>query len=386
MNKRIAIIGASDLQNPLILKAKEMGYETHVFAWKAGDIGERTADYFYPVSITEVEEIIRLCREIRPVAVASIASDLAAIAVNRVANALGLPSNPPETAVIATNKYAMRQAFQAAGIPVPAFFSVGPGDDLSDVRRMRLPVIVKPTDRSGSRGINKLLSMDGLEAAVEKAAAESFEKKAIVEEYIEGNEFSCECISKDGEHHFLTVTRKFTTGAPHFIETGHLEPSGLSDELIRKVKAHVFRALDALHVTTGASHSEFKVIPGTDEIRLIEIGARMGGDCIGSDLVQLSTGIDFTANVIRAAAGEKLDLTPGMVHPFAAVRYIFNREDYAHYQQVLGQERTHLVRHSDIHAPEEKAVSDSSTRAGFYIITAGSAQEACRIADLRDAE
>ena len=71
--KKVAIIGASELQNPLILKAKEMGYETHVFAWECGDIGEKTADYFYPISITEKEEILEKCKEINVDAVCTIA-------------------------------------------------------------------------------------------------------------------------------------------------------------------------------------------------------------------------------------------------------------------------------------------------------------------------
>lgn len=383
MSKRIVVIGASELQNPLILRAKEMGYETHVFAWKAGDIGERTADRFYPVSITETEEILGICREIRPDAVCTIASDLAAIAVNRVANALGLPSNPPETAVIATNKAAMREAFRNAGIPVPAFVKTGPGEDLSGIRRMRFPIIVKPTDRSGSRGINKLASPEGLAEAVALAAGESFEKKAIAEEYLEGPEYSCECVSQGGKHHFLSITKKYTTGTPHFIETGHLEPAGLGPETAEKVREQVFRALDALHVTTGASHSEFKILPESGEIRLIEIGARMGGDCIGSDLVRLTTGIDFVGNVIRAAAGEPLDLTAGEKVPFAAVRYIFTREDLERFRETERRHPERIVRQSEIRLGGE-TVTDSSARAGFYIVLGNSAKEALEAADLGD--
>ena len=216
-NNRIAIIGASDLQLPLIERAKQMGFETHVFAWAAGDVGEKAADHFYPVSIVEVDRILEECRKIRPEAVVSIASDLAAITVNKVANALGLPANPPETALIATNKYEMREAFQRAGLPVPAFVKRGAEDDLSPVYDMNLPVIVKPTDRSGSRGIYKLTSFDSLREKVVCACGESFEKKAIIEEYIEGEEYSCECISQNGIHHFLAITKKYTTGAPHLL-------------------------------------------------------------------------------------------------------------------------------------------------------------------------
>ena len=85
MNNRLVIIGANDFQNQLILKAKSLGFETHVFAWRCGDIGEKTADYFYPISIVEKEKILEKCREIHPLVIVSIASDLANITVNYVA-------------------------------------------------------------------------------------------------------------------------------------------------------------------------------------------------------------------------------------------------------------------------------------------------------------
>lgn len=376
--KKLVIIGASDLQNPLILKARQMGYETHVFAWKCGDIGERTADCFYPISIVEKEEILSKCRGIKPAGVVTIASDLAAITVNYVANQLGLPANPPETAYIATNKYAMRQAFRENGVMTPAFMKVGPQDDPSAVYAMKLPIIVKPTDRSGSRGIFKLTSFDGLQTCIADSAKLSFEGKAIVEEYIEGNEYSCECISQHGRHHMLAITKKYTTGAPHFIETGHIEPSGLSENIVARVQENVFKALDALRITTGASHSEFKVLPGTEEIRLIEIGARMGGDCIGSDLVQLSTGADFVQMVIDAAVGNEITLTRGDHASFAAVKYLLDQRDYERYARAKESGNESIVRESGI-SQADGAVTDSSTRHGFYIVTAESIQRICEL-------
>ena len=122
--KKIVIIGANDFQNQLILKAKEMGFETHVFAWKDGAVGEKNADYFYPVSIVETDQILEKCREISPDAVASIASDLANITVCKVAAGLGLPGNSPECIRLSTNKYAMREAFTKAGIATPKFYRV----------------------------------------------------------------------------------------------------------------------------------------------------------------------------------------------------------------------------------------------------------------------
>ena len=382
--RKLAIIGASDLQLPLIEKAKAMGLETHVFAWAAGDVGETAADYFYPISIIDTDEIIRECKKIQPDGVATIASDLAAITVIKVATALGLPSNPNETAIIATNKYAMRRTFREAGIPTPQFTEVFSDNIPDQINTFHFPIIVKPTDRSGSRGIYKLETKEGLEEAIKEACEQSFEKKAIVEEYIEGKEYSCECITQNGEHHMLAITKKFTTGAPHFIETGHIEPSGLSPETCEKVREQVYKALDALHVRTGASHSEFKVDPKTGEIRIIEIGARMGGDCIGSDLVHLSTGYDFVKMTIQCALGEPISLQRDPSHPVAAVRFIMNEDDYKHYEGMSETNKARIIRTSNIHKPERSMASDSSTRSGFYIVTGKTAEEALTAANLQD--
>ena len=275
--KKIVIIGANSFQNPLILKAKEMGFETHVFAWKDGSIGERTADYFYPISIVEREKVLKECRRIQPDAVASIGSDLAMLTVNYVAEQLGLPGNSMECTIMSTNKYEMRKAFQAEGVSVPKFAEADLDTKPEDLEGFTLPVIVKPTDRSGSRGITKVEAWGDFSKAVQFSVENSFEKKAIVEEYLTGEEYSCECISYRGRHHFLAFTKKFTTEAPHFIETGHLEPSGLSPLQTERAKKEVFQALDALKVENGASQTEFR-IDEKDTVSNIEVGARNAGD------------------------------------------------------------------------------------------------------------
>ena len=362
--KKIVIIGANDFQNQLILKAKEMGFETHVFAWQDGSIGERTADYFYPVSIVEIDEILEKCKEIKPDAVATIASDLANITVSKVAAGLGLPGNTPECIEISTNKYAMRSAFLKAGIPTPAFYKVDQAQD--ELYKMKLPVIVKPTDRSGSRAITKITDFKDLEGAIQDAVEQSFEKKAIVEEYIEGNEYSYETISYRGKHTNLAVTKKYTTGAPHFIETGHCEPSDLSEETLEKVHKTMYAALDALKITDGASHGEFKVTPEGD-IRIIEIGSRMGGDCIGSDLVPLSTGYDFMEMVIDVACGKEPQIVRKTEPKEARIHFLFTEEDV---EKMRAYEEAHpeeIYRISELDMSHAGQVSDSSTRIGYYI-------------------
>ena len=361
----LAIIGASYLQLPLIRKAKEMGFRTHVFAWAADDVGEKEADSFYPISIIEKEQILDKCKEIGVCGICSIASDLAAITVNFVANAMGLPGNSMESTYLSTNKHLMRMAFEKNGDPSPKSILVDESVDLSKIE-ISLPAIVKPTDRSGSRGICKIQSRDEMAFAVKNAIDLSMERKALIEEFVEGKEYSIEFISYQGKHTFLAVTEKYTTGAPHFIETGHREPAPVSDEMKEQIKKVVEHALDSLKVKNGASHSEIK-IDDTGLIRIIEIGARMGGDCIGSDLVRYSTGYDFVRMVIQVATGEAPDFTP-VCEPMAVESiFIFNERDLAEFNVLKKEKPEEILQVVDMHIEKIGHTTDSSNRAGCYI-------------------
>lgn len=372
--KKIAIIGANVFQNPLIERAKAMGLETHVFAWQVGDIGERTADYFYPISITEKEAILAECEKIRPDAVLSIGSDLAAVTVNFLADRLGLVGNSLHSCEISTNKYRMREAFQDADVCVPKFCRISE-DEVETHRWPSLtdfcfPVIVKPTDRSGSRGVTELTEESGVEDAVKGAIRESFEKQAIIEEYIPGPEYSAEGLSFHGEHRILALTKKYTSGHPHYIESGHSEPADISEKYRTRICGQIERALDALEIKNGASHTEFKLLPN-GEIRIIEIGGRMGGDCIGSHLVRLSTGIDYIEQVIRVALGMRPEYHRPEREKFAAIRFLFSEADAERCRRMEELHPNWVVETSGTMrlAGTQAKISDSSKRLGYMIVS-----------------
>ena len=254
------------------------------------------------ISTIDKEAILEKCREIGIDGVMSIASDVAVPTVNYVASALGLTGNKPEYSAIMTNKFQMRQALSSKGIPCPFFKRVSSAEELDNMEIPAWPLIVKPTDRSGSRGVEKVSNMEQLKEAVKFAIEESMGKEAIVESFIEGREISVESISWQGRHYVLQITDKVTTGAPYFIELAHHQPSDLPQEIQNRVREMVPRALDALHIEYGASHTEIKITPD-GKLFIIETGARMGGDFIGSNLVKLSTGYDYLQGVINVALG-----------------------------------------------------------------------------------
>lgn len=299
---KLAIIGASYLQLPLVHRAKEMGLYTICFAWNKGAVCKAVCDKFYDISIVEKEQILEKCREEKIDGICTIASDTAAPTVAYVAEQMGLVGNSYETALRANDKYLMRNAFNAAGVPCPLYQMVkSEEDELDDA--LTYPLIVKPTDRSGSLAVTKVSNVVSRKHAIKEAIDCSFKHEAIVEEYIEGREISVEFISFQGKHYPLQITDKVTTEAPHFVELEHHQPADLTLEQYSEIYRLTTKALDALGVTNGASHSEYRITED-GKIYVMEIGARMGGDFIGSHLVQLSTGYDFLRGVIEVVLGE----------------------------------------------------------------------------------
>ncbi len=364
VKEKLVIIGANEFQNPLILRAKEKGMETHVFAWEEGAVGKENADYFYPISIVERDLILEKCRQIQPAGIVSIGSDLAMLTVNYIAQEMGLTSNTMACTEISTNKYRMRQAFEKNGDPSPKYLL---SDEIEKFDTLQYPIIVKPTDRSGSRGIMKLESPEGLQEAIGQACACSFDGKAIVEEFIEGKEYSVEFISWQGEHTFLALTEKFTTGAPHFIETGHIEPAPVTEEIRQRIEAVVRHALTSLQIRYGASHAEV-MVQKDGTVKIVEIGGRMGGDCIGSHLVKLSTGYDFVDMVIETACGRKPKLERVCTPRPVSVHFLFGPKDL---EQLRKLQRKQPERVYCVSVQEEfdgHVVTDSSTRYGYYIL------------------
>ena len=348
---------------------------TICFAWAEGAVCKDEADEFFPISIVEKEQILEVCREKQIDGICTIASDVAAPTVTYVAEKMRLVGNTYEVALRANNKYLMRQAFSSAGIPCPAYQKIT-ACGLLDSKALRFPVIVKPTDRSGSLGITKVGRLEDLHSAVEVALncsfkheaiveeiSFSFEEAAIVEEYIEGREISVEFISYQGKHFPLQITDKVTTDAPHFVELEHHQPADFTKEQYARIYDLTKKALDALGVTNGASHSEYKITKD-GKIYVMEIGARMGGDFIGSDLVQLSTGYDYLKGVIDVALGNFENPVFGECH-FAGVYFLC--EETKHLQTIIKEAKLPQIVRAEITDEALRPVKCSADRSGYLI-------------------
>lgn len=363
MKKKLAVIGASYLQLPLVHKAQQMGLEVHCFAWAEGAVCKDVADYFYPIDVKDKKQILDVCQQVGINGIITIAADLPVPTINYVASHMGLISNPDDYSSITTNKFLMRQCFMANGIPSPKF-SLIKEDGFFDINGFNFPLIVKPTDRSGSKGVEIALDFEQLKSAISRAQNVSFKKEAIIEEFVPGREISVESISYKGKHYILQITDKVTTGAPHFVELEHHQPSSLPDDIQSRVKKLVLHALEALHIKYGASHSELKITENGD-IKVIEIGARMGGDFIGSDLVKLSTGYDFLKGVIDVAFGE-FDAPKITAHKCSGV-YFLSKETEKILPIIQNAEKYPEIVRAEVTDSVLRNIEQSADRSGYFI-------------------
>lgn len=317
--KKLLIIGASVLQLPAILKAKELGYYVTTVDFNPEAVGIKYADEFFDVSTIDMDAVAHVAKEIMADGVMTLATDMPMRSVARAAEVCGLPGISMDTAIKATDKGEMIKAFEKSNVEHPWYYIALDKNAFDSVKeKVIYPCIMKPTDNAGSRGVVLAHGLEELEREYSYTVGESRKGGVIIEEYMEGPEVSVEIMVVDGEVHVLQVTDKITTGAPHFVEIGHTQPSRLGCDNVAKISDLAKRAVKAVGINCGPAHVEIKLTK--DGPKMVELGARMGGDCITTHLVPLSTGIDMVRSTIELACGKETNIEPKFVKG-SAIRY-----------------------------------------------------------------
>lgn len=387
MQKRILVLAAGILQVPIIKRAHEMGIYVIAADGDPNACGLKYADKAIVANITSEEEMLRVAREEKIDGVIHPCSEVSMNVMGRINDELGLSGISKDQAIRATNKHLMREAFEAYGAPSPKSrcftdVEVAWGSFCTDFTGA---CILKPSRNSGSRGIAKIeenIDGDEFKRLFEIAKGESRDKQVMLEQFIEGPEFSIEIIVWDGQVNVLTVTDKKTTEAPHFVELGHNQPSCFPSEIVEKIKAAAVAGVKALGVNNCACHAEVKVQDG--EPYIMEIGARMGGDFISTVLTPLSTGVDMIAAAVNCALGIEPCLTPVAEPQGVCIRYFcpkpgvlksISNTDVLEDSRVYEWEIYHKV--GDI-IPE---VTSSLCRSGHVIVTEETPQKAIAYAE-----
>ena len=294
---KIAIIGAAIGQKAICEKAKEMGLETYCFAWEKGAICKNIVDHFLPISIFETEQIANICKKEQIDGVVSNASEDTAEAVSKIAELINKPSLPSKIISSIKDKRFVREKTKAISDLYP--IKVWIYDEKN--AQVVFPCVVKPNTGSSKQGVSFVKSREEFFKAIEYAK-EFNNNQIIIEEYFEGQEISVEALSFQGKHYIYQITDKENSGAPHFVELGHHEPSQLDNSILERIYKIIPSLLSALNFTNGASHTEMK-INRNGEIALIEVNPRGGGDEISNTLVALSSGKDYLRGMIEVALG-----------------------------------------------------------------------------------
>lgn len=311
--KKILLLGGSAQQIVAIKTAKELGYYTVLCDYLPDNPGQYVADKYYNESTTNVEAVYKIAKEEQVDGILAYASDPAALPGAIVAERLGLPTNPAKSVEVLGLKYPWRQFLHENGFACPKFYSFHPNTPLHEIieatKTFTFPVIVKPTDSSGSKGVTKLENWEELGNAIAWADSYSRNKVLLVEEYIQrgfpsvigGDIFVWDGkVVLYGEMECLRDTLK----SP-LIPIGEKKPLCASEKQKANIYSELQRIVSALDIRFGELNIEI-ILDKNDHVHFLELGPRAGGNMIPIQLGD-AFGIDLVKANVQAAMGEKPD-------------------------------------------------------------------------------
>lgn len=305
--KRVLMLGGSIYQTYAIKKAVKLGYYVITCDYLPGNPGHKFAHEYHNVSTTDKEAVLALARELKVDGVIAYASDPAAPTAAYVCEKLGLPTSPFRSVEILSKKHLFRKYLAENGFNVPKANSYTKFEEAEqDLKNFHLPVMVKPVDSSGSKGVNKLTDPVQLKAFFEDALSYSRDKIVLIEEFIvkAGPQISGDAFSVDGKLVFHCLGNEFysTKVDKDFAPLGECWPTVMPQGVIDTLALDLQRLISSLGMKSNAYNVE--AIYGDDgKVYILELGARSGGSLI-PQVTALATGVDMVPYVIKAAMGE----------------------------------------------------------------------------------
>ena len=306
--KRLMLLGGLRYLVPVIQAAHEQGYYVITCDYLPGNIAHRYSDEYCNVSIIDKEAVLAVAKEKEIDGIMSFAVDPGVVTAAYVQAKLGLPqAGPYESVCILQNKDRFRQFLSAHGFNVPK--ANGYSEYLSaeaDLGSFKFPVIVKPTDSAGSKGVSRVDSEDGFRQAFEYAKSHSISGRVIVEEFIEkqGCSSDSDCFSVDGRLMFVSFSaQRFDENAPNpYTPSAYSWPSTFTSEQEAELASELQRLLTLLDMKTSIYNVETRI--GTDgKAYIMEVSPRGGGNRL-AEMVRYATGVDLITAAVKAAVGD----------------------------------------------------------------------------------
>lgn len=312
--KSILVFGVGELQQSIISRAKKMNLYVVGIDPCEDAYCKRDCDAFEVVGGQDFNGTIDVAKKYNVSAIVTAATDKPLVMMARVAKELSLPFYSVETAEWSTDKFQMKQRFLEGGVPCARGRLIHNSEEAQD---LYFPLICKPRDNSGSRGVKLCRDLTELDSCIKEALEVSKLDTVLVEEFIEGREFSIEALHYDGKSEVIQFTEKKTTEFPYNVELGHKQPANLTDEQRNQIRAIISKIASCMHFENCPSHTELKV--NERGIFVIETSPRLGGDYITSTLTPLSTGINLEDQLLHISLGEPVDTTTGRVDKASSI-------------------------------------------------------------------
>ena len=379
------VVAGGQFQLPLIYAIKARGFPIAVIDGDSKAPGFKLADSYEVLDISNKEEVIRYARKINPIAIASIVSEIAVTSVAAAVKALNLPGISLETAETCTEKFKMRSVFIANGLPSPKFLAANNivAAKLAAVE-IGMPVVIKPVDSSGSRGVTRVDKIEDLEYAYKVARSSSRSQKVIIESFLEGDEFTVETITVDGTTSILGFSKKQRIPFPHCVSVELLYFNYFEQYLGEQIVNLVVDAINAVGLRNGAAHTEI-ILTNTGPV-LVEIAARGGGYEIFSKIIPAISNVNVIEVVIDLALG--LEPIIDSIDTKCAVLKFFDSEKRGIIQSISGIEEAKNITgvigleiDSSIIGKTFNGISRDGERLGYVIVLGDRVSEVLEIAN-----
>jgi biotin carboxylase len=336
------IIGGGVLQQDFVDTVTDMGFETHVFDYDSKCPCAEKANVFHCVSIDAKDEILAIAKQIKPVAVQTAATELGNVTACYVGEKLSLNNNRYETALNTTDKSRMKKILSENNIPSANYKEVYSISAI-DAQKIDYPVVVKPSDRSAARGVTKATEPCSFLAAFEVASSESQCGKVIIEECLEGRQYSVETITSHGVHHVVGITEETFDDTVNFIETRHMLPAILDSKESDQIVEIVMQTLNAFGVRFGAGHIELKMT--SDGPKIIEVATRTGG--LRDFMLKNALGCDFNRMVVESSLGQRIFVKYSELKYVVSV-FLIRHSDYLLYEKIKRDSPEKIIRETNI--------------------------------------
>ena len=318
--KSVLIFGVGPLQESIIAKAKKMGLYTVGIDPCEDATCRDCVDAFEVVPGQDYEGHCAVIEKYGIDAIVTAATDKPLVMMARLAEKYGFPFYSVETAQWSTDKFQMKERFELGCVPHAQGRLIS---KVEEAEGLVFPVIVKPRDNSGSRGVKLCRDKNELQISIDEALENSKLDTVLVEEFIEGPEYSIESLHHDGKSEVIQFTEKKTTEFPYNVELGHIQPANISDENKQKIREIIAKIGKALNFENCPSHTELKI--NDRGIFVIETSPRLGGDYITSTLTPLSTGVNLEDELLKVSLGEEINPSPKAVQ-YSGVRFFAFKE------------------------------------------------------------